>query len=214
MICNVCVFPYDDYVGMYSKGGECPQCKSLLPKAKYWFGEGEIDVDLMIATGAITKERLIRDYIKATTKETKVISGFPGIGKSYLFNRSDLKVLDSDSSLFSWIEKGVRHPDFPNNYMQHILDNLGKADYILVSSHDVVRQALKEHKIEYTLVYPSGEFKEEYISRYKGRGNDEGFINFIGSKWNEFIEDIEKETFPKLVKLEKDQYLADVLLEI
>ena len=49
--------------------------------------------------------------------KTKIIAGFPGIGKSYVFNQRKYKCLDSDSSLFSWIEKGVRHPDFPNNYI-------------------------------------------------------------------------------------------------
>lgn len=143
---------------------------------------------------------------------TKIIAGFPGIGKSVLFNSSsDLKVLDSDSSLFSWIEEGVRHPDFPNNYMQHIKENIGKADVILVSSHDVVRKALEENGIEYTLVYPSIELKDEYIERYKKRGNNEGFINFIGNNWDNFIQDIEKETFPDLIRLDSGEFLSDVL---
>lgn len=64
MFCNVCKFPQDDYVGMFMEGEECPQCKSLLPKAKQWFGDGEIDVDLMISMRAITKEQLIKMYVK------------------------------------------------------------------------------------------------------------------------------------------------------
>lgn len=48
-------------------------------------------------------------------KKTKVISGFPGVGKSFNHYNTDdnLIVLDSDSSLFSWESEGVRHPDFP-----------------------------------------------------------------------------------------------------
>lgn len=144
---------------------------------------------------------------------TKVISGFPAVGKSYLFNISD-SVLDSDSSLFSWIDDGVRHPDFPNNYMQHIKDSLGKVDYILISSHDIVREALRENKIDYTLVYPSINLKDDYIQRYKDRGNDQRFISFIESNWDKFINDIEKETYPKLVELQKGQYLKDVIENI
>lgn len=211
MYCNVCKFPQDDYVGMFMEGEECPQCKSLLPKAKQWFGNGEVDVDLMISAGTVTKEQLIKMYIQENNKNTKVISGFPAVGKSVLTKESHLTVLDSDSSKFSWIEEGIRHPDFPNNYMQHIKDNIGKADYILVSSHDVVRKALEENNIGYTLVYPSIELKDEYLERYKCRGNNEKFIRFIDENWNEFINAIEKETFPKLIKLEKGQFLADVL---
>jgi len=112
-------------------------------------------------------------------KKTLVISGFPGIGKSHFFRKNkDKVVLDSDSSKFSWIEKGIRHPDFPNNYIKYIKENLayinplgvGKADIILVSSHKNVRDALVENDIPFTLVYPSRDIKEEYLQRYKDRG--------------------------------------------
>ena len=109
---------------------------------------------------------------------TKVISGFPGVGKSYLFNNTDLKVLDSDSSNFSWIKDSEgrntkeRNPDFPQNYIDHIKKNIGKVDIILTSSHDVVRKALKESCIDYILVHPNIRAKEEYIERYTQRGND------------------------------------------
>lgn len=144
-------------------------------------------------------------------KNTKVISGFPAVGKSFLFDNSKFVIIDSDSSSFSWIEKGVRNPDFPNNYIQHIRENIGVADYILVSSHDAVRKALQENNIAYTLVYPAIELKNEYIERYKNRGNDGSFISFIESKWGEFIQDIEKETFPMKIKLKSGEYLSDAI---
>ena len=145
-------------------------------------------------------------------KETLVISGFPGIGKSHLHKLNEkLVVLDSDSSEFSWIKEGVRHPDFPNNYMEHIESNIGKADNIFVSSHDIVRKALEENGIQYLLVYPSIDLKDEYIQRYRDRGSSEGFIKFIDQNWEKFISDIEKETFPELIKLYSGEYLRDVL---
>lgn len=64
MVCNICEFPQDDYVGMFQKGEECPSCKNLLPKAKQWFGDGEVDVDLMIRCGAVSENQLIKMYIK------------------------------------------------------------------------------------------------------------------------------------------------------
>lgn len=147
-------------------------------------------------------------------KKTIVVSGFPGVGKSHLFNTNEkMTILDSDSSMFSWIEEGVRHPDFPNNYMEHIKENIGKVDNIFVSSHDIVREALKDNGIAYLLVYPSGELKEEYIERYKNRGSNEGFINFISANWDKFIMDIEKETYPELIRLESGEYLRDALEE-
>lgn len=150
-------------------------------------------------------------------KKTIILSGFPGVGKSFMFNNSNISVLDSDSSNFSWIKDSEgnntkeRDPKFPKNYINHIKKNIGKVDIIMVSSHDIVRNALKENNISYLLFYPSIELKEEYLERYKSRGNDESFINMISSNWNKFITEIEKETFPILVKLEEYEYIKSVI---
>ena len=146
---------------------------------------------------------------------TKVISGFPAVGKSYLYNNNKgLKVLDSDSRKFSWESEGVRHPDFPNNYIRHIKRNLGVVDVIFVSSHKVVREALESNGIDYTIVYPNISLKGEYISRYINRGNDDSFIEFLNNNWEEFITDIESEKFPVKVELQQGQYMKDVLEHI
>jgi hypothetical protein len=129
-----------------------------------------------------------------------IISAFPGCGKSYLYNKIKESypnsIIDSDSSNFSWIkdEKGnntkKRNPDFPNNYINHIKEHIGKTNIILVSSHDVVRKALKDAGLKFILVYPDKDMKEEFIRRYKERGDSENFINFIESNWVKFIDEM------------------------
>jgi len=145
---------------------------------------------------------------------TQIISGFPGVGKSYACTFNFFKCLDSDSSNFSWESEGVRHPDFPENYMKHIKENQGKAWTIMVSSHKVVREALEAHGIEYTLVYPDKSLKAEYLDRYRKRGNDEKFIKFIGDHWDVFIDEIEQDIFPKKIKLGSGEYLGDAKFRI
>lgn len=145
-------------------------------------------------------------------KDTKAISGFPGIGKSHLFeNRIDMTVLDSDSSQFSWIEKGVRHPNFPQNYIDHIKNNIGKVDIILVSSHKVVRDALNNNGIEFTLIYPEKYCKEEYLQRYIDRGNDENFVKMMRDNWDKFIAECEEQECEFKIKLDNGEFLNDVI---
>lgn len=151
-------------------------------------------------------------------KDTLIISGFPGVGKSYFKNNnSKLTILDSDSSNFSWLKDKdgnntkERNSEFPNNYIQHIKDNMGKVDIIFVSSHDIVRQALKDNNMFYYLVYPCRCIKDEYLQRYKDRGNNNSFIEFIDKNWEDFIKDIEKETFPKLILLRRGQHMRDAV---
>jgi len=116
-----------------------------------------------------------------------VISAFPGTGKSYFTEHSEgLRVLDSDSSGFSWASQGVRHPDFPRNYIEHIQANLDLADYIMVSSHKVVRDALKDAGIPFISVYPLACLKTEYVQRFTHRGSPQAFINLLEANWTEW----------------------------
>lgn len=158
--------------------------------------------------------------------KTKIISAFPGCGKTYCFkNKQDCfkRILDSDSSHFSWIkdENGnntkVRNPEFPDNYIKYIKDNIGKAEIIFVSSHEIVRKALEENNIEYTLIYPSIEQKEEWIRRFKNRNDNKQFIDFISNNWEKFINEMDNETFPKKIKLPwyyREYITMDMLLYI
>lgn len=142
---------------------------------------------------------------------TMIISAFPGCGKTYFYENFKDKfkggILDSDSSEFSWIKDkdgnntNVRNPDFPNNYIQHIKDNSGKVDIIFVSSHEVVRNTLRENNIKYILVYPDKSLKEEWIERFKNRGDNDKFINFISSNWDNFIDEMINEEYSINFKL-------------
>ena len=115
--------------------------------------------------------------------KTIIFSVFPACGKTYLYEHQEdygLKILDSDSSQFSWVERPVtfktddyqyekivkiRNPDFPANYIKHIKENIGKYDYIFVSSHASVREALDDAGIDFTIVYPMTSCKAEWVGR-------------------------------------------------
>lgn len=149
--------------------------------------------------------------------KTKIISGFPGIGKSYLFENQDkygLTVLDSDSSNFSWKSEGIREPSFPDNYISHIIDNTDMADIILVSSHDVVRKALKEAGLRYEIVYPHIDNKDEYIQRYINRGNNGAFVSLLTTNWEDWIKQIQVDSYPIHHVLPANYYLEHLLPNI
>jgi hypothetical protein len=138
-------------------------------------------------------------------KNTRIISAFPGCGKSHFFRQSkDMVVLDSDSSTFD-------KSDFPRNYLEHIKSNIGKADIILVSSHKEVRDALVENNIWFELVYPDPSIKQEFLQRYVDRGSPEKFISLLESNWNNWIGELEYQFGCKKIKLKQGQYLSDVI---
>ncbi len=166
---------------------------------------------------------------------TKVISAFPGTGKTRLHQDTDLFVLDSDSSRFSWVEQHGRDICFPDNYMRHaqtamgiteveyiqrnldsteivpIRRGVGFADIVLVSSHDLVRKALVTRGIDYTLVFPDRSLKDEYIERFKERGSPQGFIDLLDTNWDKWISELESQEGCTPVRLQQGQFLSDVV---
>jgi hypothetical protein len=137
---------------------------------------------------------------------TKVYSAFPGVGKTTYFNNTEKNVLDSDSSKFDKRE-------FPANYIEHIKRNTtnNSVDKILVSSHKDVRDALHKEGIPFVLVYPEMGLKEEYIQRYKDRGNNDSFVKLLEQNWENWIEEMDNQKGCYRVKLGSGQYLVDVI---
>jgi len=152
------------------------------------------------------------------TMKTIIIAGFPGVGKSVLFKEYGKdKVADSDSSQFSWLidEDGnkVRHPDFPNNYIEHIKSLIGNIQYVCVSTHDTVIKALQENNIEFFLIQPTNDCKSIYLDNYKARGNDDGFIAMIDKNWDNFLSQLDNcgvDASHRFL-LDKNIYLKDKL---
>lgn len=163
---------------------------------------------------------MIQKYCESA-KIARVICGYPGIGKSWLNKNSDLKVLDSDSSKFSWIydefgnKTEKRNLNFVEDYIRHIKENLFFADIICVSTHLNIREALMKEHIDFVTVYPDINEKKAFLKRYKERGSSESFIEDQAANWEARIGNIENEPHgSKLIYLKANQNLADILLEI
>lgn len=158
--------------------------------------------------------------------KTLIISAFPACGKSHYHTVGDkydsFSTRDSDSSLFSWIlgadgkSTGVRNPDFPSNYIEHISSNIGKVSFIFVSSHDEVRQALEDNHLPYVTVMPYQNTKDEWIDRCVKRGNDPKFISLIDKMWDNWtsFESQQKWTPSGRLFLQNNQYISDVIFTL
>lgn len=147
----------------------------------------------------------------------RVVSGFPGVGKSHLCKLIP-GVSDSDSSLFGWAvtapdEPKKRHPDWPRNYIEHIWSLLDRPEvtYILVSSHQEVRDALVRAGIRFVLVYPALDMKREYIQRYIDRGSPATFVQLLDGTYEDWITKLTAQDGCEHRVLQSGQYLADVL---
>lgn len=135
--------------------------------------------------------KICKAYEKENKVRTRIIAAFPGTGKSYYHKQYPDTTLDSDSSNFSWVKKAegdkTRNPNFPDNYIKHIKENIGKYEFIFVSTHKEVREALLENCIFFYLLYPEVQDKEEFLKRYIDRGNDDAFVKLLDQNWEDWI---------------------------
>ena len=120
-----------------------------------------------------------------------IICGFPGIGKSHYCGLHPGEASDSDSSLFSWSSPGVRHPDFPGNYVSHILEAARSHRYVFVSSHKAVRDALLGLGILFYVVYPDKSCKGLFMERYARRGSDAKFLSLMDSNFESWVDELD-----------------------
>lgn len=160
---------------------------------------------------------VMESFIKMEGLAKMVICGFPGIGKSYLYEKVGSGIVsDSDSSLFSWIEvngEKVRNPNFVKDYLEHILSLLGDSsiETILVSTHKEIRDALVENGLVHCLVIPTRDRRSEFEEIYKKRGNEWG--SYIIDNWDSIIDDLKSykdNEWTLLVELEKGKFLSDL----
>lgn len=124
-----------------------------------------------------------------------IISGFPGIGKTYYANHFK-NALDLDSTPFSKLENGEKNPEFPNNYINKIKEVKDKYDIIFVSSHNETRLALANANLEYIVIYPdltSIGNKEAFMKRYETREhhtNRDNFVKLMKDNFEKFAIDL------------------------
>lgn len=138
-----------------------------------------------------------------------IISGFAGIGKTTLQKKYPSEVIDLESSDFKWIylddetantekelRKGVENrqlnPKWPNNYLEVILSKIQQYRYVLIAQGNDIRNLLDDNKIDYTLAFPSMQCKDEYVERYKSRGNNDKFVSLIEKNFDVWIGELLK----------------------
>ena len=109
----------------------------------------------------------------------------------------------------------VRNPEFPDNYIEYIKDQLefDKYDYIFVSSHESVRKALNEEGIDFIIVFPKRKLKNEWINRCYLRENNGFPLSVLVDNWDKWIDQmyLEIRSGHRYKILKSNQYLSDIL---
>lgn len=149
--------------------------------------------------------------------DTKVISAFPGTGKSYFVSSagSDKEAIDLDTGAYTegYTNDGeVKNYKFPDNYMLAVKEWIGKTSILFVGCQPEVIAALRKEGIPFTLVYPERGLRVEYINRFQRRHSPHSFIELISSNWDLFLDFLEKQKDCEHIILGEEQYIDDVVV--
>ncbi|NLV87640.1 MAG: hypothetical protein GX025_10580 [Clostridiales bacterium] len=143
--------------------------------------------------------------------KTVIISAFPACGKTHAANhcRDKYSILDLDSRDFS------ADSTFPENYLNHIKENIGKYDVIFVSTHKAVREALDAAELRYCTVYPQKTILNEWVGRLYCRGDSADFVQYIIDNWDDFQTELWHENNHGIGThfLDADEYLDAPLID-
>lgn len=154
-----------------------------------------------------------------------IVAGFGAIGKTTLGNKYN-NIIDLESGYYKWDNNGFEHipyeqrkgknerpenHEWPNNYHKAVLDAMEKYDIVLTSMHWHLLGFLEENNIEYYLAYPTLDSEKVLEERCYARGNNKIFTEKLKINLYDWYEKLKNYHPKKLLMIQKDQYLEDVL---
>ena len=156
-----------------------------------------------------------------------IYSCFAGVGKTTLAD-IDSNFIDLESSDYQWkytshfiedkeerkgIDEKVRLSEFPTNYVDEMERQLQEGKKVLISSQPMVLEEIRLRGLPFITVTPDSSLKEEYINRYKKRGNNEHFVKLLEDNFENFSEDLStnKNAIANFIIRRKNTYLSEIL---
>lgn len=154
-----------------------------------------------------------------------IIAGFSGIGKTTLAKKYK-NVIDLDASEYAYDETDIldvdiekrkgeyRKPNsnWPYNYIEAIKKAVDDYDIVLVwDREDIIKEYLK-NKLDFMICYPSKNDLENYVQRYKNRGNSDKYIKMKLNQYNDRIKLYNTLNVQKII-LNNNETLEDWLIK-
>lgn len=168
--------------------------------------------------------------------ERLLIMAYMGTGKTELENRCE-NVVDFDFQDYKYIyDESIRHlpleqrkgrtnlrtenPNYPQNFLSDAIKLLSKGEIVVSPFIEHVFKAYDEFDIKsqiedlrVILVCPPKEIFEEYVERFKQRGNSDEFVSRRIKEFPILVDLFEKANDYERIIMKPKQYLSEALEE-
>lgn len=154
-----------------------------------------------------------------------IVAGFGAIGKTTLHKKYKY-VIDMESGMYQWNNVGFedipyekrkgtadrkKNKEWPQNYFKAILEAQEKYKIVLTSMHWDLLNFFENNNIEYYLAFPSLDSENVLEKRCYDRGNNKIFVDKLKSNLKDWYYKINNYNPKKILNIEKNEYLEDVL---
>ena len=145
-------------------------------------------------------------------RKIRIIAGFPGVGKTWVFECQKvlrIRCKDSDSSKYQKTDNWFK------DYVSDIIKDAdsGEYDYIFVSTHKDVIDELCKRRVYFYCIYPHLNLKKHWIERLFKRADDR-VTKIVSENYDSFIRDLQSNESPFKIDIQimhNNKYLCDFL---
>lgn len=186
------------------------------------------NLDAIIAVGYRVNSKKATEFRIWATKILKeyMTKGFALNDERFINGNKYDNIIDMESGYYQWDNTGFenipyeqrkgkkekpKNKEWPTNYHHAVLEAQNKYDVVLTSMHWHLLDFFEENNIEYYLAYPTLDSEKVLEERCYARGNNNIFTDKLKINlynWNEIIKDYHPK---KLLIIQKNEYLEDVL---
>lgn len=151
-----------------------------------------------------------------------LLARYYGIDKQPLLEKyKDKKILELDKEFFQYLHptvskdstklSGSIHPNFPENFIQRIREELANYDIIIVFYNNDLLRAMP---FPFTLIYPALDYKTECLDNVLKAGYSEHVTNSISKAFDEEIALIESKHYTKVAVHKGETILTEEATKI
>ena len=128
---------------------------------------------------------------------------------------SSLHLMSTEAHLNQFKQQiiSVDNPDFPNNFIQYIKENIGKVDVIFVDSDIRIRQCLNEAKIKFVTIYPLSNCLPEWIGRMYLQDYPDFIIRNKINRWHHEVYSIQEPCGDRIIRLSHGKYISERFID-
>ena len=140
-------------------------------------------------------------------KNTIICAAFCGTGKSFLCNQKNINAIEIE--YWKYKDEGLQ-----KKYIKDIKKQIGKVDYIFISTDPDGLKILQKQNIDIILVYPENKLRNEYLDRFIDRDSPHDFIGAFMKYWDIWLNELKEQNYCSQIQLKSGEYLQDKLDEI